>query len=196
MPDQVLLTHCSPTLAGIKTGNIFTCTYRTRSEVMADIRRWNRLLSGKGLRVIPLKYMKERVLLYVYRPSVLRKDLADPERSRILRECGYEKCGESECICTLIRHLRENSSFPHEIGLFIGYPAEDVSGFIRNQGSDYKFSGMWKVYGDVEKTRRLFRKYRHCTDVYCRLGRKGRSLADLAVRVPADAVNIKQQQKG
>ena len=181
MSDYTILQHCSPTLAGIKTGNLVTCSFRTREEVAADLRRWNRMLRGKGIRVIPLKYMAGRVLLYLYRPDALRRDLGGRRSSEILRSCGYESSAEQECIRTLIRHLRESGSFPHEIGLFIGYPPEDVVGFIENGGRACKFSGMWKVYGDVNYSKQLFEKYRRCTEVFTRLGRAGRTIEQLSV---------------
>ena len=39
--------------------------------------------------------------------------------------------------------------FPHEIGIFLGYPLADVAGFIRNKGRNCKCIGTWKVYGDA-----------------------------------------------
>ncbi len=183
MSDYVLLQHCSPTLAGIKTGNLVTCSFRTRGEVQSDVARWNRSLGKKGIRVLVLKYMEHKVLLYLYRPAALRRDLRQPDKADILRKCGYACGEEEECIRTLIRHLEENSVFPHEIGLFIGYPAEDVEGFIRNRGGGCKYSGMWKVYGNVEERRRLFEKYRHCTEVYCRRAKSGKSIEELAVSI-------------
>ena len=33
----------------------------------------------------------------------------------------------------LIKRLNEDAEFPHEIGLFPGYPPEDVRGFIENR---------------------------------------------------------------
>ena len=53
--------------------------------------------------------------------------------------------------------------FPHEIGLFLGYPADDVFSFIQNRGENYKFCGYWKVYSNEEAMKTLFRQYRKCT---------------------------------
>jgi ribosomal protein S24E len=50
------------------------------------------------------------------------------------------------------------------VGLFLGYPLDDVQGFIKNRGSHYKLCGAWKVYGDVEKARNHFRKYELCRE--------------------------------
>lgn len=53
-------------------------------------------------------------------------------------------------------------AFPHEIGLFLGYPPEDVEGFRLHRGRDYKLCGCWKVYSDVEGARQCFRRYARC----------------------------------
>ena len=62
----------------------------------------------------------------------------------------------------------EGEEFPHEIGLFLGYPPEDVEGFCRYQGQNYKLCGRWKVYGDREAACRRFQRYDHCRDALCR----------------------------
>ena len=89
--------------------------------------------------------------------------------------------GCEACIARLSRRLRENEDFPHEIGLFLSYPPEDVRGFIENRAKNYKFIGYWKVYGDEDKARRAFARYKKCTDCYCRFLEAGFALTDLAV---------------
>ena len=77
----------------------------------------------------------------------------------------------------------ESGEFPHEVGLFLGYPPEDVKGFIDHRANDFKCAGLWKVYGDEEKARSLFEKYRKCTEIYCTLWQSGLKLEQLAVAV-------------
>ena len=48
----------------------------------------------------------------------------------------------------LIERLQNREDFPHEIGLFLSYPPEDVQGFIDNRAHNYKRICAWKVYGD------------------------------------------------
>ena len=54
---------------------------------------------------------------------------------------------------------------------------------MENHAQNYKFIGYWKVYGDEEKARRTFEKYKKCTDSYCRSLKAGQRLRDLAVAV-------------
>ena len=184
MSDELLVSQCAPTLAGLKTANMFSAEYESREEVTAQLRRLNAVLVPKGLRILPMRYMQSRVLLYLYRPDALRRDLENSDARDILRDCGYETCDRAEsCLRCLIGKMRNNADFPHEVGLFLGYPPEDVRGFMENRAAGFKLIGCWKVYGDVEQAQRLFARYRKCTDIYCELWRAGSGIGQLAVAV-------------
>ena len=70
-------------------------------------------------------------------------------------------------------------SFPHEVGLFLGYPAEDVEGFIENKGRDFACAGYWKVYANEKETRALFEQYSVCTHEFCTRLESGTSFPEL-----------------
>lgn len=183
MSEELLVRHCSPTLAGMKTGNMFSCAFADGAEMSNCLRCWNRMLVKKGLRVLPLRFREDRALVYVYRPSKLSQDLRCDKAGKILQDRGYETGKADRCILELIKRLKENEDFPHEIGLFLGYPPEDVQGFIENRATGCKCVGCWKVYGDADAAQKLFARYKKCTDVYCTMFAKGRSIERLAVAV-------------
>lgn len=183
MSDEMIIRHCSPTLAGMKTGNAFSCSYEDKKEVISAVRSLNRRLVSKGVRVIPLKMTANRVLLYIYRPNRLENDLAADEAAKILKEYGYSVKEQAKCVMHLSRRLYESEEFPHEIGLFLGYPPEDVRGFIENRAGGYKCVGDWKVYGDEQSAKKKFDSYKKCTDIYCSQWAEGKSIERLTVAV-------------
>ncbi len=181
MKEEMVVRHCSPTLAGLKTGNMFTCPYRDMEEVRDGLRALNGKLLKKGLRALPLRCADNRALIYVFRPKRLSADLRNETACEMLRERGYCCEKPEQCVARLIHRLKESEEFPHEIGLFLGYPPEDVSGFIENKADGCKMVGCWKVYGDENKAKMLFEKYEKCTRVYCEKWADGRPLERLAV---------------
>lgn len=181
MPEELIIRHCAPTLAGIKTANLFGCFFDTAETLHASVRALNHALNGKGLRVLPLRYANGRALIYIYRPNRLKQDLCDQEARQILERFGYQSEDPEQCVVQLMNRLREYAEFPHEIGLFLGYPPEDVTGFIENKARDCKCVGCWKVYGDVEKAQKTFALYKKCTDVYFKQWSKGKSIERLTV---------------
>jgi len=46
---------------------------------------------------------------------------------------------------TLSSRISCSPEFPHEIGIFPDYPFEDIIGFIRNKGRNFKMCGYWKL---------------------------------------------------
>ena len=64
------------------------------------------------------------------------------------------------------------------VGLFLSYPPKDVRGFIDHCAGGFKCTGLWKVYGDEEKTCSLFTKYKKCTEIYCTLWQSGLHLTN------------------
>ena len=183
MSEELIIRHCSPTLAGIKTGNLFSCTFTTIEQLHTDIRALNRRLANKGLLIMLLRIKNDRALIYVYRPSKLKSDLSQKEVADILAEYGYNADTPDNCVFHLRTRLNMVDDFPHEIGLFLGYPAEDVRGFIENGSHNSKCVGCWKVYGDVDKAKVLFAKYKKCTEIYVQKFSCGSTLDHLTVAI-------------
>lgn len=181
MSEEMLVKHCSPTLAGMKTGSMFVCRYDSVNEMRNSVRQWNRTLASKGLRVLPLRFNEELALIYIYRPTKLKQDLTDETACHILRERGYITETPERCIVRLVKRMAEYEVFPHEIGLFLGYPPEDVCGFIENKACNCKCCGCWKVYSDAETAQKTFAKYKKCTEVYCSQYANGKSIERLTV---------------
>ena len=183
MSEEILIRQGAPTLAGIKAGSLFPCPCEDHEAPMTDIRRLNRRLTSKGLCLLPLRFLPGQALLYLYRPAGLRRDLRDVQASELLRQAGYEDESCARCVARLACRFRESGEFPHEVGLFLSYPPEDVKGFIDHRANGFKCAGLWKVYGDEAKAQALFAKFKKCTEIYCALWQTGSKLEQLAVAV-------------
>lgn len=177
MSEELIVRHCAPTLANLKTGSLFVCPITDRPSFFSSLRSLNELLVPKGLRALPLRIREYSALVYLYRPSRLKKDLEDPAAIKILQDHGYSCFGK--CLPKLIERVRASEEFPHEIGLFLGYPPEDVQGFLDHRPC--KCSGCWKVYGDENKAKKTFDLYKKCERVYCQQLARGIDIKRLTV---------------
>ena len=186
MSDQIIVENCSPTLAGLKTGNLFSCEYNSKKEVRDYLRRLNVLLCKKGIRIVPVKYYEKRVVLYLYRPNLLHRDLNNGIAKDVIETLGYDSENTEYCVACLARRMKENAThdnFPHEVGFFLGYPPEDVVGFMKHNAKECKCVGCWKVYGDVESANKKFAVYKKCTKRFLYRYKEGASLEQLTVKV-------------
>ncbi len=181
MSDEMIIELCSPTLAGIKTGNLFSCDCEDPGRLLNEVRRYNSIFGKKGICMLILSIKNKRALIYLFRPDRLKKDLADTEAAAILRSRGYQEEKIGRQIHTLKERLSQSDDFPHEIGLFLSYPPGDVRCFIEQKARNYQLVGCWKAYGNVEEAKRKFDQYKKCKASYVRQFAGGMSLCDLAV---------------
>jgi hypothetical protein len=64
--------------------------------------------------------------------------------------------GLGVCLDYLKSRFSDPGGFPHEVGIFLGYPLEDVISFSAGKSSPYTCHGYWKVYFRPEKAERTF----------------------------------------
>lgn len=92
--------------------------------------------------------------LFIYHRERLKDHLTQPEIRSFLFRLGL---AESPVAAVLQRlGARKMASFPHEIGIYLGYPLADVVEFVRNKGRNYRLNGYWKVYTNVDAARKRF----------------------------------------
>lgn len=181
MFERYLVQHCSPALAALKTANMFCFPFSSEEELKRQLRIWNERLERKGVSLLLLRVRKKSAMIYVFRRFLLQRDLSDPQTAYFLSCRGYPDTGADDALGHLKRRLLEKENFPHEIGLFLGYPLRDVIGFIRNEGKNCKCADCWKVYGDEREAKKIFEAFRKCREVYLRLWKEGRSVSNLTV---------------
>ncbi len=194
--DKLLIEHCAPTLASLKTANLFSCRYEDEQELLETIQVWNDDLKAKGVELILLRCRAGGALIYVCRRNRLAQDLRKDGVAEFLGNYGYRgicpggrSCSGNSCGCVdcaieqLKSRLATADGFPHEIGIFLDYPLCDVRGFIENAGANCKCAGCWKVYGDEHEAKQRFHRYSKCREVYTKLWHSGaRSVSQLTVR--------------
>lgn len=179
MLDRALIDHASPTLARLKVGNLFN--YPIGKGFRLEYTALRKMLSDKGVTMSILRIARGKALIYVYRAAELEKALQDGKARALLKACGYARFDAAGAVEALKARLNDADAFPHEIGLFLGYPLEDVLGFIENGGKNCLACGCWKVYSNECAALNAFRRYEKCKSVYQRLFAQGCPLTRLTV---------------
>ena len=181
--EGVLVRQCAPTLAGLKPGSIFCFKHPSLEISRQKVRQWNERLIPLGLTV---QILLERpgsnsAIVYVYRRSHLEQLLADPACRGFLQNAGYADTDLDGLLAQLSHRLETQLEFPHEIGVFLGYPLRDVICFIENHGRNFTCCGFWKSYGDPAEMQACFARYRRCIQTYVAMFEQGIPIEWLAV---------------
>lgn len=161
--DEVLAYHCAPVLMGRKAANLVCLSRWTFPDLYRQAAAYDLHFQPRGIRFRVMTADRRGALLLVWHQRLMPAQLESPMAQAILRRAGYApQDGVEALLVQLGERLRSPSEFPHEIGLFLGYPPEDVEGFRIHRGRDCKLCGYWKVYSDVPRARALFRQYDRC----------------------------------
>lgn len=179
--EEKLIEHCAPTLAGLKSANLFNYRFISPEYARKELDEANQKLNMRGVYVEDLSWTKEMVLIYTYRKSHLEKELQQEKVQELLKEYGYTDFSVEACLQHVKNRLDTYECFPHEIGVFLGYPIEDVIGFINNKGKNCKCCGVWKVYCNEREKQLMFEKLKKCTMIYLRVFAEGRSITQMTV---------------
>jgi hypothetical protein len=155
---SIIKYHGAPALSGIKPAFLISfdsgrrCLYRLWE-------RYKVLIVNKiNMNYLEIINSGSRALVLFYRSDKLEKTLLESENLEYLVSLGYAKDMTLNGFLELLKS-RFGLLFPHEVGIFLGIPVEDVDGFVKNSGRGFIMNGYWKVYGRPELAMDTFKKY-------------------------------------
>ena len=98
------------------------------------------------------------VCVFIYKENALTGFLRESFNQEFLEGYGYLKEMSLE---QKINHLASHYSngCPDEIGVFLGFPIEDVKSYIEHHGEGYKQCRYWKVYHNDLVAENTFKDY-------------------------------------
>lgn len=153
--------QCAPLLSRLKLSNLLIIS-------KSDVRKVKQILKYSDISCYILSVVGQKATLLLYREELLKRHLREKENHILLYKMGYEKITLSAILKRFGRrylaYQEKKASFPHEMGVLLGYPSEDVIGFIENQGKNFLFAGYWKVYAHEREKLTLFATFEKAKD--------------------------------
>jgi hypothetical protein len=154
---RIIINHCGPVLMGVKPAALFVLRSEDACACLSG------LLPAR-LNVMILRRSETGLLVFVFAREKLERTISNRNIKTVLSGLGYPPGPSVFVFLDYLKKQFESRQFPHEIGLFLGYPVDDVLGFVKHQGKNYKLCGYWKVYGNVEQAKLCFRQYDKCRE--------------------------------
>jgi hypothetical protein len=153
--ETLFLYHVAPILNKVRPAVLITL----RANCLhAWQEKQNELRDATGLKSLEIKGRNNSCLLLVYNEALLAAKLRDAGAMALLSEYGYPAgCGVAATLSFLCERF-EDCPFPHEIGMFLGYPPKDVVAFIKNNGQNCICCRYWKVYHDEKEALEAFKR--------------------------------------
>lgn len=109
-----------------------------------------------NLNYVVLREIKESTILLIYEHNLLENSLNEKHNSEFLETCGYEESDNLYDKLAVLKRRYSQMTCPHELGIFLGYPVDDVRDFMKDCKKPCKLCGYWKVYNSKEKAEKIF----------------------------------------
>lgn len=171
-----LALHCSPVLTGLKISNLF---------IVANeyVRMVYDIFKGSPISISVILRAKDKTTFLLYNKNRVEEYLENENVKELMLSFGYSKPKLYSVLVELreryTKYKEEGSEFPHELGILLGYPVEDVAGFIENKGKNFLCTGYWKVYGNVQDTMNIFYMFNQARENVVRMLMNGVSIQNI-----------------
>ena len=174
--ETQLALQCAPLRTGLKVSNLLIIP-KGNEEVV------KRILNRTGISFYRLIQTRTKTTFLLFRRNELEEFLSDENVKNVFIRAGYKSLQIGKILRTFSlryeAYMQGDKSFPHEMGLLLGYPVEDVVGFVENNGKNFLYSGYWKVYENQKAKVKLFDKFKVAEETLIHLLSNGLSMSDI-----------------
>ncbi|MDD6206946.1 MAG: DUF3793 family protein [Clostridiales bacterium] len=176
--ETQLALQCAPVIVGLKTSNLLIVENGNMHKV-------KNILKGSVMSCYVLLASEKKTTILLYNKRKLDLFLSDGKVKELLEELGYGSTVLGDILPVFraryekYMYMSGGTVFPHEMGILLGYPVEDVKGFIINDGKNSLYTGYWKVYSNLAEKLQLFQKFEWAKETLVQLVSKGVSMEDI-----------------
>lgn len=151
-----MVLQCAPLLKGLKP----SCVLNLKHDLYKELET---VLAETDISYVILQKTVEKCLVLFYRAETFVKFVCEDSVQCFLQEQGYTAI-DIPYVIKRLKHRIElfansENTFPHEMGVLLGYPLADVKGFMLHRGEKSLYTGYWKVYENLPKAKETFREY-------------------------------------
>lgn len=176
---KYLMSKLAPVLVKLKPSGLLRLCNCEKSGRDNHYDLWkaqkNDITGRLGISFKELKGTSKGKQVLFYNPEILFDTITRPANLAYLEKFDYFSCNTVEDYLEVLKTrfcaagAGNSSSFPHEIGIFLGYPLKDVRGFIEKGSLPLAKVGSWQVFGKPEESLRLMNMYKIAEEVFLNL---------------------------
>lgn len=179
--------QCAPLLCGIKVSNILILRNN-------ELEYLYQLLEGTLISVKSLYMNNKKSFLLLYDYEKMAQRLQEKYVRQFMKSQGYQSLEMEDVLDEIANRFKifkeENDVFPHELGIVLGYPVWDVTGFMRHKGKNCLYTGYWKVYKNLSEAKQIFLKYDVAKHEVVKKVKEGKLFKDIVEEYQIDSNSI------
>lgn len=168
--------HGAPLIAGLKLSNLLMIE-------CGDMNSMKKILKRTGISYFVIAVIQGRAAVLLFDREKLESYIQEEKVWQMFQRLGYRECELGRILYVFRlryeRYLIEKREFPHEMGLLLGYPVEDVEGYICFGGKNCLYTGYWKVYEKATEKKKLFHEFEQARNTLLYLLSKGIGIVEI-----------------
>ncbi|NLL30213.1 MAG: DUF3793 family protein [Clostridiales bacterium] len=157
--ERFLLFNSSLVIAGIKPSATVAIKKNKTNLYKNWIKYGSEFLNKSNLEFTILRESDRSLILLIFNRKILNKHIFQQENMSFLREIGYRENKNLDYYLSKLKMRYKQFNCPHELGIFLGIPLNDVIDFIQGSNKKCLGTGYWKVYNNYDKAIKIFKKY-------------------------------------
>ncbi len=155
---SIIAFGAAPTIRGKKPSSLVSLNNSKRNLFKLWKRYGEEICQELSLESYEIKDKEDDLLVLFFKRPMLKWYVDNKRNFPLLSTMGYDKAMNLDDKLAILKKRFEDFC-PHEVGVFLGIPIEDIVGFIEHKGQSCLMCRYWKVYHKPERARILFDIY-------------------------------------
>lgn len=156
--EKYLLFTLSPVIGGLKPSSTITLSYDKKEySIWSNYKK--EFLEILKLKEVVLRKGTKAEIILIYNEENLLNCINKKDNREFLNKLGYDLTLTLEENLDILVYRYEKYHCPHELGVFLGIPIEDVIDFMECSDKKCLMCGYWKVFNNYNNAKDIFNKY-------------------------------------
>lgn len=156
--QSLIAFGAAPTIANKKPSSLMTFSFDGKNTASLWMQYGTEICDFFVIDYFEIKNKDNCIIVLLYNKRMLKIYINRTQNRDFMQKLGYSKLDDIQKILLVLRR-RFETVCPHEIGIFLGIPLEDVEGFIEHNGKNCIMCRYWNVYKNPKRAEQLFRAY-------------------------------------
>ncbi|SFA95028.1 DUF3793 family protein [Clostridium frigidicarnis] len=157
--ENFMLYNLSLVTSKIKPSATVNLTKENRNLYKLWLVYGENFLNNEDLDYVLLRKSENSIVVLIYNRQVLSTYLNKIDNLMFLEKIGYNTNCSLEQALNKLQERYNIYNCPHELGVFLGYPLDDVIDFMECSNKKCIMCGYWKVYNNQERATETFKLY-------------------------------------
>lgn len=157
--EKFLLFNTSLVISEVKPSATITLKKGIDSNYEKWIKYGEKFFESINIKYIELRECANALIILVYDEKQLSNYIFKEENRTFLKKLGYSYGNDIDAYVEKLKKRYDEFNCPHELGIFLGYPLNDVKDFMECSSKKCLACGYWRVYNDYNAAKEVFNIY-------------------------------------